>query len=373
MKIMHLISGLKSGGAESTLFKLVKNDINNIHIVVSLTDGGSYKSKLEEESIEVHNLNFKFNLNLFYQFFKLILLIKKIKPNAIQSWMYYCNFITIFIKLFCNINIYWNIRASFYKQFYTPFSKFIIYFSALASHIIPKKIVYCSYSSIRNHEKIFFSKKKSVFIANGFDVIEKKNFQKDIKILNQYKLNSKNIIFSMIARYDPHKDHIGLINKFINIIDKNNSVILILIGRNINNMNTNLNKIVKKNNLSQKIILLDHINDLEKMYSIIDFHILLSFSESFPNVIAETMARGIPNISSDVGHASEIINQSGWIIKNKDEIQFKKAVNEAINLYSNKKELSKLKIKCLNSISHKFNIQSMIINYNELWKSINEQ
>ena len=85
------------------------------------------------------------------------------------------------------------------------------------------------------------------------------------------------------------------------------------------------------------------------------------------------MARGIPNISSDVGHASEIINQSGWIIKNKDEIQFKKAVNEAINLYSNKKELSKLKIKCLNSISHKFNIQSMIINYNELWKSINEQ
>ena len=37
MKILHLISGLGMGGAENTLYNLIKSDSNNNHIVVSLS------------------------------------------------------------------------------------------------------------------------------------------------------------------------------------------------------------------------------------------------------------------------------------------------------------------------------------------------
>ena len=37
----------------------------------------------------------------------------------------------------------------------------------------------------------------------------------------------------MIARYDPHKDHINLLKVFNKVIKNNNKIILILIGKNI--------------------------------------------------------------------------------------------------------------------------------------------
>ena len=75
MKIIHLISGLGSGGAENTLFKLVTNDLNNIHIVIALKNGGIFHKKLKNQNIETFILNFKFNIYLINEFIKLIKLI----------------------------------------------------------------------------------------------------------------------------------------------------------------------------------------------------------------------------------------------------------------------------------------------------------
>tara|TARA_Y100001970_G_scaffold294294_1_gene449941 strand:+ start:9941 stop:11056 length:1116 start_codon:yes stop_codon:yes gene_type:complete len=370
MKILHLISGLDSGGAEKTLYKLVTSDSKNDHTIISLTRGGIFKKKLEKKNISIYILNFKLNIYFFHEFFKLINLIKKIKPNLIQSWMYKCNFITIFIKLFYKVDVYWNIRASFYKKLYSPLNQLIIYFSAIASHLIPMKIIYCSFESIDNHEKIFFSKKKSIFIANGFDTLENINFEKNRDILNKYHLNNKNIIFSMIARFDPHKKHMKLVKNFIRVIQNNKNVVLILIGKNVNMKGGALYKFIQDNNMSNNIILLDEINNLEEIYSIIDFHILFSHSESFPNVIAESMSRGIPNISSNVGHASEIINKSGWIVNN-DDMDFNNIILKAINVYNNRTEFIKLKYKCIENISNRFSLKSMTKNYNKVWNYTN--
>jgi hypothetical protein len=42
MKIVHIINGLKGGGAENTLYKICKHDSNNTHIIISLTKNGKY-------------------------------------------------------------------------------------------------------------------------------------------------------------------------------------------------------------------------------------------------------------------------------------------------------------------------------------------
>ena len=42
MKIIHIITGLKDGGAENVLYKICKYDNYNNHIVISLTIGGKY-------------------------------------------------------------------------------------------------------------------------------------------------------------------------------------------------------------------------------------------------------------------------------------------------------------------------------------------
>ena len=160
MIILHLISGLGSGGAEKTLFKLVTNDKSNDHIIISFKSGGNYYEKLKNFGIKTHILDLKINTLLFLRLYKGFKLINFYQPDIIQSWMYHANFFTILIRFFNHkVRIYWNIRGSFYKNFYSYKSKIIIYFTALFSHIIPSKIIYCSRFSIEQHEKIFFLKK----------------------------------------------------------------------------------------------------------------------------------------------------------------------------------------------------------------------
>ena len=47
MKIVHIITGLKDGGAENILYKICKYDYFNNHIVISIVSGGKYFSKLK--------------------------------------------------------------------------------------------------------------------------------------------------------------------------------------------------------------------------------------------------------------------------------------------------------------------------------------
>ena len=51
MKILHIISGLKSGGAEGVMYRLIDNDTINDHYVISLTDEGFYGQKLKKKKI----------------------------------------------------------------------------------------------------------------------------------------------------------------------------------------------------------------------------------------------------------------------------------------------------------------------------------
>ena len=76
MKILHLISGLGIGGAENTLYNLIKSDSNNNHIVVSLSNPIYFEKKLKKINVKVINLNFK--SSILNNIFKLITLIKKI-------------------------------------------------------------------------------------------------------------------------------------------------------------------------------------------------------------------------------------------------------------------------------------------------------
>ena len=67
MKVVHIINSLDDGGAEHTLFKICKYDINNEHIVISLKGSGKYFILLKNLGIAVYCLNA--NFFSFYKFF----------------------------------------------------------------------------------------------------------------------------------------------------------------------------------------------------------------------------------------------------------------------------------------------------------------
>ena len=97
---------------------------------------------------------------------------------------------------------------------------------------------------------------------------------------------------------------------------------------------------------------------------------LSSLSEAFPNVLNEAMACGTPCITTDVGDASLIIGNTGWIVSPKDQ---KALANSAIKAVEEKKYNNvnwiQRKNDCHNRIATNFTIEKMARKYIKTWTS----
>lgn len=371
MKIMHIITSIDDGGAEKTLYKLCKYEKLNSHIVISLKGKGKYYTLLKKLRVKVYCLDLKFYS--IAKFFYLVKIIKQLKPDLIQTWLVHGDFFgSLAGWLACNKNIVWNIRYSNLESNNVKSSTLLlIKILSKLSHIIPKKIIVVSKNAKKIYKNLGYDAKKFYHIPNGYDFrVFKIDKLKRINFRNKFKIDKKLPLLGFIARFDPMKDHLNLLNALSIIKKKNYLFLCILVGSNIDKNNKKLILEIEKRELTNSIKLLGQINDITSVMNGLDLHILSSkYGEGFPNVVAESMACGTPNIVTNVGSSRSIVGKSGWIVSKKNSKKLSKAIEKALNeIYSNN-----WKIRCKRSsaiIRKNFDINKMLFSYNKIWKNI---
>lgn len=375
MKVVHIISGLNSGGAEGVLYRLICHNKSNTHYVISLTDNGFYGELLKKKNIYLRCLNLKKNFNFILIFFKLLILLKKINPEIVQCWMYHGDIYGgLAAKLLGKKKIFWNIRNSDLNRKWANKSTILIAkICSYLSYIIPYKIISCSDKSTETHVKLGYCKKKFFLINNGFDKI-KFNYSK--KFRNKWKLklniNNKHVVFGFIGRWNSQKDFETLFIAFKNFLDSakdSKNIKLLLVGSLINSKNKNLLKKLTKYNLLSNILLVDETTSVNEILNVIDLGIFTSKgNEGFPNVIAEKMLTKIPCIVANVGDASKIVGNNGWVYKKNNWIDLNKKINFVYKefLFS-KKRWNERKVLSRKRIINYFSIGQMIRSYNKAW------
>ena len=140
-----------------------------------------------------------------------------------------------------------------------------------------------------------------------------------------------------------------------------------MVGKNINEKNKELNSIVKENKISNKIFFLNEQKNLVQFYNGIDLLLLVSHSESFPNVVAESMLCSTPVLSSDAGCARQIIGKFGFIIKKNDYLSIAENLKKTILVLKNRKKLNNLKADSRKKIQLNYSIEKMSNEYFESW------
>ena len=379
MKIIHIINSLKKGGAEGNLYRLCKfhkkKYKNNIDItIVTLIKSGFYETELKNLGIKIFSLDMNKKIKFFDFIQKILKLRKFIKnqnPNIIQSWMYHSNFITLFIpKIFYN-KLFWNIRHSELNiQISKKMTILLSIICGLFSKLIPKKIIYCSERSINFHENHhFYSKNKAALVYNGYSdktyfslKCLRSNFRK------RNKIKKSNIIIGYAGRYAKQKNIYSMLLAFSKITRNYNDVYLCMVGRDINIQNKELNAHINDLKIDHKVIFLNEQKSLLEFYNGIDFLLLTSHSESFPNVIAESMLCSTPVLSSDAGCSKRIIDEYGFIMANNDHRSIFKNLKRVINLFKyKKKEWNSLKKNSRLQIKKNFSIPSMANTYLKKW------
>ena len=371
MKIIHIITGLGDGGAEHILFKICKYDTINKHLVISLKGPGKYFPLLRKIGIKVYYLNFKFYS--FNKFIFLIKLLRSLKPDIVQTWLVHADFLgSIAARLAGIKNILWNIRYSNIELGKAKLATIlIIKILSILSYFIPKFIITVSKKAKKIYGGVGYNKKIFRFIPNGYDttILKISKIQKT-KFKKKNKLKSNIMIIGNVARYDPQKDHINLLNALSILRTKNFNFYCFLIGTNINQDNLTLINEIKKLKLSNNVKLLGQVNNIVEVMNGLDLHVLSSsYGEGFPNVVAESMACGTPNVVTDIGDSASIVGKTGWVVPAKNSIKLARAI-EKTYLEKNSMKWNKRCIKARSRIKEKFSIRRMINLYNKLWLKV---
>ncbi|AQM18537.1 glycosyltransferase [Vibrio anguillarum] len=375
MKVIHILSGLYQGGAESQLEKLIlfsKNE-NISHVVISLkNDKTPLMQRFRDGGITVHCVGFN-GIGVFVGLFRLKALLKQLTTptTVIQCWMYHANFFGLLAAWLIGVSgqVVWNIRRTELPKGLTGL---LATLSAKLSNILPVKIICCAEAAKESHIVAGYNSANMLVIHNGIDIeLFKPDNEARVKFRNEITVVDNDFVIGMVGRYAPIKGHTYLLQAFERLLieGKNRSIKLVLVGREIETA-LPLQALLALPLIKINLILLAERSDISKVMPGFDLLCLPSLSEGFPNVVAEAMASGVPALVTDVGDAAIIVDNNDMVIAPADINKLTEKISAFIDKSSSeKKEISERARKL---VVTQFSVEHAWQEYHELYKRIIE-
>jgi glycosyltransferase involved in cell wall biosynthesis len=369
VKIVHIITSLTSGGAESILLNLVINDKLNKHIVIVLKDRGVYGDLIEKSNIVFFELNMRGLISSVRGVVDLFSYLNKIRPDIVQTWLFHADLIGGVVSKLSGVRrVFWGVHTANIKLL--PFStKIVVRCCSILSYFIPDKIICCAKATQQVLSDNFYCASKLIIINNGYDV---EKFSPNGEALNIKMIDSssksENFLIGFVARWNIYKDIPTLLSALKQCTMSNINIKCYFVGANLDVNNTKLTKLIKDSNLTGHAILLGHMDNIPSFMRAMDICILSSVSEAFPNVIVESMLCGTPCVSTYVGDVGSIIKNTGWVSLPSDSKALATSIVSAANEKTyNRKEWDLRREQCRKRAVNSFSIDKMISNYITTW------
>lgn len=344
MRVMYVITGLGTGGAETMLFKLLSsiNQADSDICVVSMMDQGRYGKRIERLGIPVYALQMRPGQISLRKLVSFIHLLRKWRPHVIQAWMYHACLVAQVASLLAmtKARIVWNIRHSLHSFAHEkPATIRIIKLCAKFSNL-PAAIVYCAKVSAQHHEEIGFCRSSSIIIPNGFDVtLFAPSAASKAELYTKLELLPNIELIGLVARFHPVKNHTMFLTAASTLHKKRCDVHFVLVGPEISPDNAALVHQIHDLGISNVVHLLGEISDMHRTVSAFDIASLTSISEGFPNVVGEAMACGVPCVVTDVGDARWIVGETGRVIPSNDPAALVEAWEDILNLSKDERRI----------------------------------
>jgi len=319
LHVVHVITNLDSGGAQAMMIRLVnemrRSGVNSA--VISLMPRGEFSHILDGMHIPVFYCDLQGLFTLPFAARRLMRHVARLRPLLIQSWLPHADFLSSLVGLALKRPVVWNIRNSSPGAGPGPLS--LIYrLCAKLSWIVPRAIICCASAARKAYIEYGYCGKTMIVVNNGirardycreFEPTRPDHWREELDIPKGV------FVISCIARYHGQKGHSRLIAAAKIAAKECPNIYFVLAGRGIDWGNAALSDEINLHSLADRFKLLGMIDNVPALYSASNVSVLPSDSEGFPNVIVESMACGIPCISTDAGDAAEIVSDTGFVVR----------------------------------------------------------
>ena len=335
MRILHIINSLGVGGAEWTLVKLSnsKSFAKDKILIVSLLGEDTLASKIKASNVRIIVLGINSNPISWLSLLRLGRIIQKFSPDIIQSWLYHSDIIAGIFGWVYKVPVVWGVRQSNLSAVHNKFlTRVVIKLCALMSGSLSHHIITNSSRARDAHISVGY-KDKFIVIPNGFDTDVFAPCSSSYRALrDEIGINQRSIIVGMVGRYNSQKNYVGFLKRASLIFSKFPDIHFCLVGAGMDPQNSEIQAIIETSNIPlSQVHLLGLRSDIPYLMAGYDILGLPSDGESFPNVVGEAMASGVPCVVTDVGDNASIVYDTGRVVKVGDMEQF---AHETINLLS---------------------------------------
>ena len=306
-RVMHVITGLGRGGAESQLATLLRATAPGMGraVVVSLLPGGAYRAVIESAGIPVHDLGMARGRPTLPAFLRLARLIRRYRPHILHAWMYHAQlFATLALAIsgrWRGTRLIWGVRSS--NMDFARYGRSLRWVVRSCGWLSSwaDAVLFNSESSIAPHRDLGFQPRRSELIDNGIDT---ERFRPDHALRSQVRaelgIAPTADLIAYVARVDPKKDHAT----FFAALGKLPRAEALLIGSDTERLATPAN-----------VHALGARDDVERLLAASDLIVSSSaFGEGFSNALAEGMAAGLPAVATEVGDSARIVGATGRIV-----------------------------------------------------------
>ena len=370
---MHIITDLNIGGAEMMLYKLVSGLDREKFLcrVVSLEPPGVLSRRINNLGIQVDSLGVNPRLPNPLALFKAVQMMLKWRPQVVQTWMYHADLLgTLAWKISRSSVLAWNMRCTNmdFSQ-YSKTTRWVVKVCAVLSRT-PFMVVANSQTSIEHHRKMGYNPRRAMIIPNGFDL---ERFKPDsilrAQIRKEFEIPENAPCIGLVARFDPMKDHATFLSAAKIISSKRPGTQFFLCGEGMVWENSGLRACLGKAETSLKMHLLGRREDVNRIMAGLDILVSSSaYGESFPNVIGEAMACGVPCVATDVGDSRRIIGETGKIVPPKDPLAIANSVLELLDLPD--EEFHEFGILARERIRKLYSLDRIVADYEKMYWDI---
>lgn len=372
--MLHVISGLYPGGAEALLYRLTIWPADIEHEVICFGGREWYSPRFEEAGVPLRHLNMRSLPSIAGGLLRLRRLMCDRDPDVVQTWMYRANLIGGCAARSAGYPVVWGIHHSTLEVLPLP-SRMLVYLGGLLARWVPDFVINCSSRSAQIHGKLGYAAAPGAVIFNGYDpeVFRPLGEQRSEtrKILG---ISDETFVIGTIGRWHKQKDMPTLLAALAITVDRGVPAKCLLIGRGLGESDAELMQAVRVAGCESSILALGRRSDVPDLARAMDINVLASCGgEAFPNVVAETMLSGTPNVSTDVGDAAMMVGETGWLVPPRDPQKLAEAIERAWREWAQKPEAwQRRRSAARERIADNFTFERMANAYRGVWIKVAE-
>lgn len=351
-RIAHIITDLNGfGGTEITLLRYLKRsnippEFHRVFVLKTIGVGDTLGSQMVAAGFSVLEFNQNKSITSFFGLRNIYLEIRNFKPDLISGWLYFPSFLATVFAFFikCHPPVVWHIRSlpvsSFMDLLKTPGRYILQRILAMLSHVTESLIVSNSSKAIRDHATLGFTStvNRQIVIPNGIDLSEYYQSREEGQVVrSELGIPENAILIGSIGRFVPEKGYPEFFEALNIALEKlrpelSRHVHFLGVGSGVCSKNASFNKIASASLGKDRLHLLGKRADVPRLLRALDFFVLSSISDAFPNALIEAMSTRLACIATDVGQCGEVLNNPDCLVPPSDAVKLANCIIKLVEM-----------------------------------------